>query len=472
MSKVGKTDITHVNPHGKTDKIHKMIHRKADRYIDCHFSKTGKALLLTGARQVGKTYSVRRAAERLGWSLLEMNFLLQPETIDIIRGAGDIKEVLLRMSAYANSPIDRENTLVFFDEVEEFPDIMTWVKAFVDVGYHLVLSGSLLGVELHNVRSVPVGYMDEIQMYPCDFEEFIRAIGVQDAVIDSIRKSWEEKRPVDEYLHRKMMTLMNLYMLVGGMPAAIQTYLDTNDMQRVLSEQKSILRTYKQDIARYDPEDKLYINDIFDLIPPELNAKNKRFILKSLNEHFKFSRHENSFTWLRDADMVLPTFNSEEPKVPLLLNRCSNLFKLFQNDVGLLACQYADGIQLKILNGETNINFGAIYENLTAQELHAHGWSLFYFQSKKQGELDFLLENGMEIIPVEVKSGKEYDRHVALNNVMKNSEYGISRAIVLCNDNLRSVGKVVYAPIYMLMFIEKPSDTSPKIYKPDLTGLV
>lgn len=313
--------------------------------------------------------------------------------------------------------------------------------------------------------------MDEIQMYPLDLEEFIRAVGVQDTVIDAIREAWEEWKLVDAYVHQKMMQLVNLYLLVGGMPATVQTYLDTNDMQRVLNEQRSILALYKKDIARYDPEDKLYINDIFDLIPSELNAKNKRFILKSLNEHFKFSRHENSFTWLRDADMALPAHCAEEPKSPLILSKASNLFKLFLNDVGLLACQYADGIQLKILQGDVNINYGAIYENLTAQELHAHGWALYYFQSKKQGELDFLLERDAEIIPLEVKSGKDYDRHVALNNVMRNAEYGIGRAIVLCNDNLKVRENVTYAPIYMLMFIEKVKDEDPKIFKLDLGGL-
>ena len=449
-----------------------MIHRKTDEWIDNHYRTTKKAMLLTGARQVGKTYAVRRAAERFGWQLVEMNFLLQPETIDIVKGAGDIKEVLLRISAYANEAIDKERTLIFFDEVEEYPDVMTWVKAFVDKGYHLALSGSLLGVELKNVRSVPVGYMDEKQMYPCDFEEFIRAIGVQEAVIGSLREAWDEKKPVDAYVHQKMMQLVNLYLLVGGMPAAVQTYLETNDMQRVLAEQLSILSLYKKDIARYDPVEKLYINDIFDLIPPELNAKNKRFILKNLNEHFKFSRHENSFTWLRDADMALPTYCAEVPKVPLVMSKASNLFKLFQNDVGLLACQYADGIQLKILQGETNINYGAVYENLTAQELHAHGWSLYYFQNKRQGELDFLLERGAEIIPIEVKSGKDYDRHVALNNVLKNPEYGIKEAIVLCNGNVSVHGNVTYAPIYMLMFIEKMKDKGPKIYRLNLDGLV
>lgn len=457
----------------KTDDLRVMIVRKTDKIIDEHYQKTGKALLLTGARQVGKTFSVRHLAERKGWQLVEMNFLLQPETIDIVRGAKDVQDLLLRISAYAKRPLVKGKTLLFFDEVEEYPDVITWVKAIVENGsYPLILSGSLLGVELKNIRSIPVGYMDELQMFPCDFEEFIQAVGIQKNIIDHLRESWEEGTKVDDYIHQKMMSLINLYLLVGGMPAAVQTYLDTNDMQRVIEVQKSILSQYKMDIARYDANEKLYINEIFDLIPPELNAKNKRFILKNLNEHFKFSRHENSFTWLRDADMALPTYNANEPRVPLLLSRCSNLFKLFQNDVGLLASQYAEGIQLRILQGETTINFGAIYENLVAQELHAHGWNLYYYSNKTQGEIDFLLEHDAQVIPLEVKSGKNYTRHVALDNLLKNKDYNILRAIVLCNDNVKVVNKVIYAPIYMLMFIKKQAKATSLIYSPDLSGLI
>ena len=183
-----------------------MIVRKTDRIIDEHYQKTGRALLLTGARQVGKTFSVRRLAERKGWQLVEMNFLLQPETIDIVRGAKDIQDLLLRISAYAKQPLVKGKTLLFFDEVEEYPDIITWVKAIVEDGsYPLILSGSLLGVELKNIRSVPVGYMDELQMFPCDFEEFIQAVGIQQNIIDHLRESWENGERVDDYIHQKMM---------------------------------------------------------------------------------------------------------------------------------------------------------------------------------------------------------------------------------------------------------------------------
>ena len=446
-----------------------MLNRHIDSEIKRHYATTNKALLLSGARQVGKTYAIRRYAQQAGLNLVEMNFLLQPETKRIPEGAANVQELLLRISAYANRPLESGKTLIFFDEVEEYADILTWVKALVDEGrFKYALSGSLLGLELNNVRSEPVGYMSEFQMFPLDFEEFIRNVGVSEEVMDSVREAWEQHKPVDAYIHEKLLRLFNLYLIVGGMPQAVQTYVDTNDLQCVLLEQQAILTLYRKDIARYDPDNKLYINDIFELIPSELNAKNKRFILKNLNEHIKFSRHENSFVWLRDADMALPTYNVEEPRVPLKLNELRNLFKLFQNDVGLLASQYVGGIQLKILQGDVNINNGAIYENAVAQELHAHGWKLRYFNSKKQGEVDFLLEQDDEIIPLEVKSGKDYQRHSALNNVMTNKEYGIRCAIVLCNDNLSENGNVLYAPIYMTMFMHHGEPQGPMVYKPEL----
>lgn len=446
-----------------------MLKRHIDSVVERHFSTSSKALLLTGARQTGKTYAIRRYAQLAGLQLVEMNFLLQPETRSIPQGVANVQDLLLRISAFADKPLVPGKTLIFFDEVQAYPDIMTWVKALVDEGrFKYALSGSLLGLEIENIRSVPVGYMDEHQMYPLDFEEFIRNVGVTDEVIDAVRQAWEQRKPVDAYIHDKLMRLFNLYLIVGGMPAVVQKYADTNDLQHVLQEQRAILALYKRDIARYDPENKLYINDIFDLIPSELNAKNKRFILKNLNEHIKFSRHENSFVWLRDADMALPTYNVEEPRVPLKLNELRNLFKLFQNDVGLLASQYANGIQLQILQGEVCINNGAIYENAVAQELHAHGWKLYYFNSKKQGEVDFLLEQDSEIIPVEVKSGKDYQRHVALRNILDNKEYAIHRALVLNNDNIQQRGNVLYAPVYMTMFIHHRKQAGAIIYHPEL----
>ena len=301
-------------------------------------------------------------------------------------------------------------------------------------------------------------------------EEFFIACGVQPQVFDVLRSSFEQKMQIDSVVHEKMMQLFRLYMITGGMPAVVQTYVDTNNIQNVLNVQKSILQMYREDISQYDPENKLYIQDIFDLIPAELNSKNKRFILKNLNENIKFNRYEDSFIWLREAGVALPAYNVEAPTIPLELAKQRNLFKLFSSDVGLLASQYAQGIQLKILNNEKSINYGAIYENTVAQELKAHGFNLFYYNSKRQGELDFVIKLDDEIVPIEVKSGKDYERHNALQNVVRYPDYEIKNAYVLCNDNLKVSGKITYIPIYMVMFIQNSLLPS-LIYKVDLTGL-
>ena len=237
------------------------------------------------------------------------------------------------------------------------------------------------------------------------------------------------------------------------------------------AEHQAILNLYKRDIAKYDPQNKLYLNEIFDLIPSELNAKNKRFIMKSLNQNIKFSRYENSFLWLKDAGVALPTYNVEEPRTPLLLAKQRNLFKLFLCDTGLLTSQFGSGVYLQMLQGDNAINFGSVYENVAAQEFVAHGYNLYYFNSKKQGELDFVIAQHGKVIPIEVKSGKDYERHNALTNVLTNDDYNIDFAYVLTNDNLRVEGKRIYMPMYMLMFIQKSPAPANQIFKFDLHNL-
>ena len=449
-----------------------MIDRRLDKIIENHYANIKSALLLTGARQVGKTIAIRRYAQRAKMNLLEINFHEDKEAYRIFEGAKNAKEVLFRMSAYYHKTLQKGKTLIFFDEVQKYAEVVTWIKFLVDEGsFRYALSGSLLGVTLQDVRSVPVGYMAVEDVYPLDLREFAEALGVSEEVISSIEQAWKEHKTVDEVVHESMLRIVTLYLLIGGMPAAVQTYLDTNDMHAVRKKQEEILTLYHWDIAQYDPDNKLYIDEIFSLIPSELNAKNKRFILKNMNEHRQFNRMENGFIWLKDAGVALPTYNVSEPVTPLKLSEQRSLFKLFQNDVGLLAAQYADGIALQMLSGDVNINCGAIYENLVAQELIAHGWDLRYFNSKKQGELDFVLEQDDEIIPLEVKSGKDYQRHSALSNVMKNKDYDIHRAIVLNNKNVVEKDRTLYAPIYMTMFLRKRVSEEPLIFKVDMKGL-
>ena len=447
-----------------------MLKRKIDNYLREYYRKSSNALLITGARQVGKTYSIREFGKTFK-SFIEINFIENTDAIGLFKDAKGSTDVLMRLSAITNSPLIKGETLIFFDEVQECPDIVTAIKFLVDEGsYRYILSGSLLGVDLKDIRSVPVGYMGVREMFPLDFEEFITCVGINENVIASVKEAWIKRLPVDSFIHSKMMELFRLYLIIGGMPAAVSKYLESNNLQDVLAIQQEIIQLYKKDIAKYDPENKLYIEEIFNLIPPELNAKNKRFILKRLNENAKFERYENSFLWLKNAGVALPIFNVEEPKVPLLLARSRNLLKLFMNDIGLLASQYADGIQVRIIKGDKDINYGSIYENAVAQELVAHGLWPYYYNSKKRGEIDFVIEQNGKVLPLEVKSGKDYTYHRALSNIMDCDEYDIPEALVMNNDNLFVDGRISYVPVYMVMCLEKMA-VAPVEYRVDLSGL-
>lgn len=447
-----------------------MLKRKIDSYIRNYYNTTRNALLITGARQIGKTYSIREFGRSFK-SFIEINFVEMPEAIELFKGATNSADILLRLSAITTTPLIKGETLIFFDEVQLCPEIVTAIKFLVEEGqYRYILSGSLLGVELKDLRSHPVGYMGVKDMYSLDFNEFISCIGVSDNVIKSVKNAWETNTPVDDFVHKKMIELFRLYLVVGGMPAAVNKYIESNNLQEVMQVQQEIITLYKRDIAQYDPNNKLHIEEIFDLIPPELNAKNKRFILKNLNENAKYERFKNSFLWLKNAGVAIPVYNVEEPKMPLLLARSRSLFKLFMNDIGLLASQYANGIQLRIIKGDKDINYGSIYENAVAQELVAHGIDVYYYNNKKQGEVDFIIDCAGNVLPIEVKSGKNYSIHRALNNIMNIKEYDLTKAIVFNNQNLKVDGNIVYVPIYMIMFIEQ-NYSAPNFYKVDLTSI-
>lgn len=431
-----------------------MLKRKIYNYLHSFFKNDKKSLLITGARQVGKTYAIRKIGMACFKHFVEFNFIEEPRLKTVFAEPQDAESLLLRLSAMAKSKLVPGQTLIFFDEVQECPEVVTAIKFLVDEGsYRYVMSGSLLGVDLKNLRSVPVGYMAEKEMNPLDFEEFAMALDMSDEVMVHIRNCYDKREPVDKVVHEKLMELLRLYLVIGGMPAVVQKYLDTNNLQEVRDEQENIVRLYQKDIAKYDADNKLYIKEIFDMIPSELNAKNKRFILKSLHEKAKFYRYKNSFLWLADAGVALPTYNVEEPRVPLKLNEQRNLFKLFLNDVGLLACMYSQSFQSDIIMGEVNGNYGAVFENFAAQELHAHGYALYYFNSKKQGELDFVIEHEGRVLPIEIKSGKNYKRHNALTNVMENADYAIKEAVVFASGNIEVQENIVYLPVYMLMYL-------------------
>jgi uncharacterized protein len=447
--------------------------RKAKSKLIEWWKNSNKALLISGARQVGKTYIIREfLKEEVGEeNFVEFNLIdnsLVKESIDLSTNSADL---LLRFSALSNKKLVKGKTIIFLDEVQVSSNIITAIKFLVDEGsYRYILSGSLLGTELKDIKSIPVGYMESFRMYPLDFEEFLIANNLNVKVIDNLRENFQRLTKVDEIVHKKILDMFHLYLIVGGMPAVVKKYLETNNLKDVVEQQNNINMFYRQDISKYDKENNLYIKEIFDLIPSELNNQNKRFIMKNLNENLKFSRYENSFLWLKDAGVGLPTYCADEPRVPLILSKSRNLFKLFHCDVGLLASMYMDNnLQIRILNKENDINYGSIYENAIAEELTSKGFDLFYYKNNKLGEIDFLIENKGRVIPLEIKSGKNYKKHNALDNLLEKYQE-IKNGYILSNNNLEVKENKIYLPIYMIMFFEKEPINN-MTYKIDLSDL-
>lgn len=390
----------------------------------------------------------------------------------MFKDLSNTKDLLARLSLFTKQKLIKRDTLIFFDEIQICPEVITYIKFLVDEGsYNYILSGSLLGIEINDLRSVPVGYLTIKRMFPLTFREFALNLGLNSSILENLETSFKEKKPVDDFIHKKMMELFRVYLVVGGMPAAVNRYIETNNLNEVIDIQNQIVNLYKKDITQYDKNNKLAIAQIFELIAPQLNSQNKRFIIKDIKSGVKFDRYENSFLWLKDAGFALPVYNVETPKIPLKLSKPRSLFKLFMSDVGLLASEYSQGIQLKIISGDDKLNYGAIFENYIAQELTACEHDLYYYNNKKRGELDFLIEYDGEVLPIEVKSGKDYKVHRALSNIMDCGEFNLNRALIFNNSNLKVEGKLTYAPIYMAMFLKQEIKDEDSIYKIDLSEL-
>lgn len=448
-----------------------MLTRTVDRILIDHFKISKTALLIEGARQIGKTFSIRQFGKKFK-TYIEINFIEQPEAISLFKDLSNTKDLLARLSLFTKQKLIKRDTLIFFDEVQICLEVITYIKFLVDEGsYNYILSGSLLGIEINDLRSVPVGYLTIKRMFPLTFREFALNLGLNSSILENLETSFKEKKPVDDFIHKKMMELFRVYLVVGGMPAAVNRYIETNNLNEVIDIQNQIVDLYKKDITQYDKNNKLAIAQIFELIAPQLNSQNKRFIIKDIKSGVKFDRYENSFLWLKDAGFALPVYNVETPKIPLKLSKSRSLFKLFMSDVGLLASEYSQGIQLKIISGDDKLNYGAIFENYIAQELTACEHDLYYYNNKKRGELDFLIEYDGEVLPIEVKSGKDYKVHRALSNIMDCGEFNLNRALIFNNSNLKVEGKLTYAPIYMAMFLKQEINDEDSIYKIDLSEL-
>lgn len=451
-----------------------MLYRKAyDKLLQWKQRKKKTALCIQGARQIGKTTVVREFGKREYKCFVEFNFVQDKNARMVFDGNLDANTIIEGLSALARKPLIPGNTLILLDEIQECPNARTAIKFLVEDGrFDYIETGSLLGVKNKVVRSLPVGFEELYTMYPMDFEEFILANGVQQTTIDAMRSAYQNKAPVSDIIHTTMSKLFYSYIIVGGMPKVVQTYVQTHDIGRVLRDQNEILDLYRQDISKYAAEnDRPKIRAIFDSIPAQLNEKNRRFTVTSLASTARMERYADSFNWLVDAGVANPCYNVEEPKAPLGINEKRSLFKLFMEDTGLLCALSMDNIQFSILQGDLSVNLGSILENVMSQMFKVNGFLLHYFDTKKYGELDFVLQDGTAIDLIEIKSGNDYKKHAALNKVMSVDEWKAKQAIVFCKGNVEEEDGVLYLPWYMAIFFKQEQIPEGMTYEVDLSGL-
>ncbi|MCH4283639.1 MULTISPECIES: ATP-binding protein [Bacillota] len=435
-----------------------MMYRKFYEYMmQWKQDKNKKALYINGARQIGKTTLIREFGKKNYKKFLEINFITTPSAKTIFEGDLSADLLITKLTAYFKTELIPHDTLIFFDEIQECMEVRTAIKFLVeDRRFDYIESGSLLGVTYQNVKSLPVGYEDPHTMYPMDFEEFAIAMGIQQSTLNILKEAYINRKPVDDFIHKEMMKLFKFYCVVGGMPAVVQAFIQTKDMGKVINEQKGILELYRKDVQKYAEKGKDKIQMIFDAIPAELNNKNKRFILSDLKKSARSERYESCFNWLNDAGVTLPCYNLQELKQPVAINLSRNLFKLFLNDTGLLCAMSSSNIQYMIISDDLDVNEGSIMENMFATQLVSNGYKIYYYDKKKFGELDFVIESENKLQPIEIKSGNNYKKHPALNHVIEMKDDQMKKPIVFCIGNIEETEDLIYIPLYMVMFLTEP----------------
>ena len=437
-----------------------MLYRKIEKVIETHLlSDSPKILLVDGARQVGKTYIIRHIGKKLFENYIEINMVEDSLGDQLFAKAKTVEDFYLQVSMTAGDRMkEKKNTLIFIDEIQAYPHLMTMLKFLSQDGrFTFIASGSLLGVTLSQTTSIPMGSIRKIRMFPLDLEEFLLANGMGNLAIASLRQKFEQRETLEEPLHNKLMDLFRKYLLIGGLPEAVNTYLETKNIQAVRAVQSEIREYYAADASKYDSENKLLIRRIYDLIPSNMENKKKRIVVQDIeNKRGKtFSNYQDEFEYLISSGIALNVQAIANPVFPLIQSAGKNLLKLYLNDVGLLTgILYGNNIRA-VLDDERSVNLGSVYETVVAEELMAHDYKLFYYDNRSKGEVDFLIDDydSLSAIPLEVKSGKDYTVHSALNAFIKNPDYHIQKAFVLSNERvIKTDGAITYLPIYDVMF--------------------
>lgn len=442
-----------------------MLYRKIESLIEAHLkSKSKRILLIDGARQVGKTYIIRHVGNKLFENFIEINMVEDSLGDRLFAETKTVEDFYLQVSMLAGNKMkSKETTLIFIDEIQAYPHLLTLLKFLAqDNRFNYIASGSLLGVTLSQTTSIPMGSIRKVRMFPLDFEEFLYANGMNEIAISAIQKKFERLEALDESMHSKMMDLFRKFLLVGGLPDAVNSYIEEKNIQSVREIQSEIHDYYATDASKYDEEKKLKIRRIYDLIPSNMENRKKRVVAQSIeNKKGKtFNDYEDEFEYLISAGIALNVQAISNPVFPLIESTGKNLLKLYLNDVGILTgILYGNNIRA-VLNDEKSINLGSVYESVVASELIAHGYKLFYYDNRSKGEVDYLIDDydSLSAVPIEVKSGKDYTVHSALNNFVQNEDYNIKKAFVVSNERtVTTKGKIIYIPIYYIMFFKNGS---------------
>lgn len=441
-----------------------MLHRKIEQVIiDYLQNSSNKIMIIDGARQIGKSYIIRFVGSELlkdkFTNYIEINFVEDYLGDKLFENVNNKEDFYLQLSMIAGDKMkEKENTLIFIDEIQQYPQFLTMLKFLKqDDKFTYICSGSLLGVTLTKTTSIPIGSIDIVHMFPLDFEEFLLANGFNEFAINSLKTKFKNLETLEETTHNKVLDLFKKYLLIGGLPDAVNSFINKKNIVEVRKIQSDIYDYYGDDASKYDKEHKLKIKRIYDLIPSSLENKKKRIIVQNI-ENIKgkrFSSYQDEFDYLINSGIALEVKALSTPVFPLIESSGKNLLKLYLNDVGILTnILYKHNISA-VLNDEKSINLGTVYESVVASELKAHGHKLFYYDNKTNGEVDFLIDdyNNLSVLPLEIKSGKNYTIHNAINKFLSNKDCNVKKGYVLSNERkIFEKNNIIYLPIYMIMF--------------------
>lgn len=447
-----------------------MLYRKISKRIEQYLSSASdRMLMIDGARQIGKSYIIRHIGQKMFSNFIEINMEEDKLGERIFAEAKTTKDFYMSLSVVAGDKMkERENTLVFIDEIQAYDHLLTLVKFLIrENRFTYIASGSLLGITLKNTQSVPMGSLDVAHMYPMDFEEFIIANHVGESAIETMRECFENLEGLSEPIHNKIMDLFKKYLVVGGLPKAVETFVERQNIVEIRSIQNEVHELYKVDCLKYEEEynRKLKIRRIYDMIPSILENKKKRVVVKDIEDKSwkRVKDYQEEFDYLVSAGVALEVKAVSKPSYPLVENSGKNLLKLYINDVGILSSIYYRNNIKAIMDDVRSINLGSVYETVVAQELKAHGYDLYYYDNKKNGEVDFLIDDADNLsnIPVEVKSGNDYNTHSALTRFLSMDEYNVKKACVLSNEQKVYIEDgITYLPIYYVMFFDNTSNVT------------